>query len=216
MRCSLSSSTLSWPMGPWSTPSPASLQSRGLPGLGHPCFVQVRTAFRREPHEDAVHNAPAAGSSALPQTPSSPPAADKASASAQPQLQAPPLTEAQIESIRTEVRAGKSDLIAKNVPLTASEAAAFWPLYKQYEAAGKAINDKRSTSSRSTSTPATRRTRSWPPISSRGASGATSTSRSSGWTGRRSSRRCSRRGRWPASSRSAARSRSSPTPSSRR
>jgi len=82
------------------------------------------------------------GSTALAQTPASPPAAAPPSAaSAQPQ--SPPLTKEQIESIRSEIRAGKSDLIAKNLPLTSSEAAAFWPLYKQYEAAGKAINDKR-------------------------------------------------------------------------
>lgn len=55
----------------------------------------------------------------------------------------PPLTKDQIESIRAEIRAGKSDLLAKNVSLTSDEAAKFWPIYKQYEAAGKALNDKR-------------------------------------------------------------------------
>jgi hypothetical protein len=59
------------------------------------------------------------------------------------QPQAPPLTRGQIEDIRAEIRAGKSDLIAKNVSLTSEEAAKFWPVYKQYEAAGKALNDKR-------------------------------------------------------------------------
>ena len=57
--------------------------------------------------------------------------------------QTPPLTKDQIESIRAEIRAGKSELLAKNVSLTSDEAAKFWPLYKQYEAAGKALNDKR-------------------------------------------------------------------------
>ena len=55
----------------------------------------------------------------------------------------PPLTKGQVEAIRAELRASKSDLITKNVPLTSEEAAKFWPLYKQYEAAGKAVNDKR-------------------------------------------------------------------------
>jgi len=81
---------------------------------------------------------------ALAQTPASPPAtAQPAAAPALTQPQSPPLTREQIESIRSEIRAGKSDLIAKNIPLTSDEAAKFWPLYKQYEAAGKAINDKR-------------------------------------------------------------------------
>jgi Spy/CpxP family protein refolding chaperone len=79
-------------------------------------------------------------SSALAQTPA---AAPSTTTAPQEQPRSPPLTREQIESIRTELRAGKSDLIAKNIPLTTSEAAAFWPLYKQYEAAAKTINDKR-------------------------------------------------------------------------
>jgi len=63
--------------------------------------------------------------------------------SAQTLPRTPPLTKDQIESIRAEIRAGKSELLAKNVSLTSDEAAKFWPLYKQYEAAGKALNDKR-------------------------------------------------------------------------
>ena len=82
------------------------------------------------------------GSSALAQTPATPPSTAQTPATSAPP-QSPPLTKEQIESIRSELRAGKSDLIAKNIPLTSSEAAAFWPLYKQYEAAGKALNDKR-------------------------------------------------------------------------
>ena len=70
--------------------------------------------------------------SAYAQTPSTPTAP-----------QAPPLTVEQIEKLRAEVRAGKSDLIAKNVSLTSDEAAKFWPVYKQYDAAAKALNDKR-------------------------------------------------------------------------
>ena len=80
--------------------------------------------------------------SALAQTPTTTTGTSQAPAATSPS-QPPPLTRAQIESIRTELRAGKSDLIAKNLPLTAEESAAFWPLYKKYEAAGKALNDKR-------------------------------------------------------------------------
>lgn len=82
------------------------------------------------------------GSSVLAQTPaatSSP--AESPGAATQPQH--PPLTKDQIESIRAEIRAGKSDLLARNVSFTSDEAAKFWPIYKQYEAAGKALNDKR-------------------------------------------------------------------------
>jgi Spy/CpxP family protein refolding chaperone len=83
------------------------------------------------------------GGAALAQT-TAPPATVQPSAAAAPsQPQSPPLTRDQIEGIRAEIRKGKSDLIAKNVSLTADEAAKFWPIYKQYEAAGKALNDKR-------------------------------------------------------------------------
>jgi Spy/CpxP family protein refolding chaperone len=82
------------------------------------------------------------GVPALAQTPATTPGTDQppaATARAQPS----PLTQQQIEAIRGEIHAGKSDLIAKNISLTAEEAAAFWPLYKRYDSAGKALNDKR-------------------------------------------------------------------------
>jgi hypothetical protein len=83
------------------------------------------------------------GTGAVAQT-AAPPATAQPSAAAVPsEPRSPPLTRDQIESIRAEIRKGKSDLVAKNVSLTADEAAKFWPLYKQYEAAGKALNDKR-------------------------------------------------------------------------
>lgn len=81
---------------------------------------------------------------AVAQTPAATPGGTTPAASASPtQMRAPSLTRAQIEDIRTELRAGKSDLIAKNVSFTSQEAARFWPLYKEYEAAGKTLNDKR-------------------------------------------------------------------------
>ena len=42
-----------------------------------------------------------------------------------------------------EVRYDWADLVAKNMTLTADEAWAFWPLYKQYEAATRVLNDER-------------------------------------------------------------------------
>ncbi|HZJ53759.1 MAG TPA: hypothetical protein VFD38_06430 [Myxococcaceae bacterium] len=81
------------------------------------------------------------GVSALAQTPGATPGADQPTV--QTPTRAPPLTKEQLEKLRAEFRAGKSDLIAKNVSLTPDEAAKFWPLYKQYDAAGKALNDKR-------------------------------------------------------------------------
>jgi Spy/CpxP family protein refolding chaperone len=80
-------------------------------------------------------------SSALAQT--TPGTAQPPAGPAQTQPQAPPVTREQIESIRAEIRAGKSELLAKNVSLTSDEAAKFWPIYKQYEAAAKTLNDKR-------------------------------------------------------------------------
>jgi hypothetical protein len=78
---------------------------------------------------------------AVAQTPAAAPGGESPPAASLPTK--PPLTKGQVEAIRTELRAGKSDLIAKNVSLTSEEAAKFWPLYKQYEAAGKTLNDKR-------------------------------------------------------------------------
>ena len=82
------------------------------------------------------------GSSALAQAPAAT-SSTAESPGAETQSQHPPLTRDQIESIRAEIRAGKSDLLAKNVSFTSDEAAKFWPIYKRYEAAGKTLNDKR-------------------------------------------------------------------------
>jgi hypothetical protein len=84
------------------------------------------------------------GGYALAQAPTTKPGTDQpTAATVRAQPPGPPLTKEQIESIRTELHAGKSDLIAKNISLTTEEAAAFWPLYKQYDSAARALNDKR-------------------------------------------------------------------------
>ena len=50
-------------------------------------------------------------------------------------------TDAAIEQLRKDARADKADIIATAMAFTATEAAAFWPLYKSYEQAQKAVGD---------------------------------------------------------------------------
>lgn len=52
-------------------------------------------------------------------------------------------TDAAIEQLRKDMRADKAKLVADGMGFTASEAAAFWPLYKSYETAQKTVNDER-------------------------------------------------------------------------
>lgn len=44
---------------------------------------------------------------------------------------------------RSDLRNAKADIIAKNMQMTASQAAAFWPIYKKYEADFAKIQDDR-------------------------------------------------------------------------
>ena len=55
----------------------------------------------------------------------------------------PPSTDAAIDQLRQDVRAKRSDLIAKAMEFTASEAAAFWPLYQKYEQTQKGVGDEK-------------------------------------------------------------------------
>ena len=48
-----------------------------------------------------------------------------------------------IEALRTDARAGKSDILGKTLKLDSAQAAAFWPVYKQYEAEAKVLGDER-------------------------------------------------------------------------
>ena len=50
--------------------------------------------------------------------------------------------EALIELMRKDVRAEKADIVAKTMELDADQAAAFWPLYKQYETEWKILGDE--------------------------------------------------------------------------
>ena len=48
-----------------------------------------------------------------------------------------------IELVRKDVRADKADIVSKTMKLDASQAAAFWPVYKAYEAERQALGDQR-------------------------------------------------------------------------
>ena len=48
-----------------------------------------------------------------------------------------------VELMRKDVLADKADIIAKTMEFDASQSAAFWPVYKQYEAETKALGDER-------------------------------------------------------------------------
>ena len=52
-------------------------------------------------------------------------------------------TDAAIEQLRKDARADKADIIGTAMGFTATEAAAFWPLYKSYETAHKAVGDEK-------------------------------------------------------------------------
>jgi hypothetical protein len=48
-----------------------------------------------------------------------------------------------IETIRKDARAGKADILGKTLALDSTQAAAFWPVYKQYEAELQAVGNDR-------------------------------------------------------------------------
>lgn len=48
-----------------------------------------------------------------------------------------------VELMRKDVRAEKADIIGKTMAFDATQAAAFWPLYKQYEAERQALGNER-------------------------------------------------------------------------
>jgi hypothetical protein len=48
-----------------------------------------------------------------------------------------------IEVMRKDARAGKADILGKTLALDSQQAAAFWPIYKQYEAELATVNNER-------------------------------------------------------------------------
>jgi hypothetical protein len=48
-----------------------------------------------------------------------------------------------VELMRKDVRAQKADIVGKTMSFDAAQAAAFWPLYKQYETERQALGNER-------------------------------------------------------------------------
>jgi hypothetical protein len=48
-----------------------------------------------------------------------------------------------IETMRKDARAGKAEILGKTMALDSTQAAAFWPVYKQYEAELQTVNNDR-------------------------------------------------------------------------
>jgi hypothetical protein len=48
-----------------------------------------------------------------------------------------------VDAMRKDARATKADILGKTLALDTTQAAAFWPLYKQYEAELATVNDER-------------------------------------------------------------------------
>ena len=69
------------------------------------------------------------------QTTAAKPAADPAKAAAE--------IDKAIDAMRKDVRAGKADILGKTMALDSTQAAAFWPIYKQYDTELAALNDER-------------------------------------------------------------------------
>jgi hypothetical protein len=48
-----------------------------------------------------------------------------------------------VEVLRKDARAGKAEILGKTMALDATQAATFWPLYKQYEAEAQTLGNER-------------------------------------------------------------------------
>jgi Spy/CpxP family protein refolding chaperone len=46
-----------------------------------------------------------------------------------------------LKSVRSDLQSGRSDIVAKNMTLTAEQAAKFWPVFEQYQKEQNAIMD---------------------------------------------------------------------------
>jgi hypothetical protein len=59
------------------------------------------------------------------------------------EVSAKPITDADIQLLRSDVQAKKSQIITHNMQFTDSESAAFWPVYREYSRDQSAIGDER-------------------------------------------------------------------------
>src|SRR5262249_39773676 len=58
-------------------------------------------------------------------------------------VSAPPLTDNDIQLLRSDVQADKNKIIADTMAFTDAESAAFWPVYREYAKDQQAIGDER-------------------------------------------------------------------------
>jgi len=65
------------------------------------------------------------------------------SAFSQTEVSAKPLTDTDIQLLRSNVQADKNQIIAHTMQFTESESTAFWPLYRDYSRDQNAIGDER-------------------------------------------------------------------------
>ena len=75
--------------------------------------------------------------------PQAQPAAKPASAAAETKAKNAADVDKLVDLLRKDVRAEKADVVAKTMKLDSSQAAAFWPVYKQYESERAAIGSER-------------------------------------------------------------------------
>ncbi len=73
--------------------------------------------------------------------PATPQKGEPAKSAAKPAKADPTATA--IELLRADLRAKKEDLVARNMKLTDAEAAAFWPVYRRYQADLAKVGDAR-------------------------------------------------------------------------
>ena len=59
------------------------------------------------------------------------------------EVTAKPLTDTDIQLLRSDVQSGKNDIIAHTMQFTDTESAAFWPVYRDYARDQQAIGDER-------------------------------------------------------------------------
>jgi len=59
------------------------------------------------------------------------------------EIQSTPITDTDVQLLRQDIQAQKNQIIGDTMTFTESEAAGFWPVYKDYAAAQHAIADKR-------------------------------------------------------------------------
>jgi hypothetical protein len=86
----------------------------------------------------AVAATASAGPQAQPAQPAKP-----ASAAAESKAKNAADVDKLVDLLRKDVRAQKADIVAKTMSLDATQAAAFWPVYKQYESERAAIGSER-------------------------------------------------------------------------